>query len=370
MTSDLAVIIPTLNEAETIEKTILLVDAVLTKENLNGQILVVDDNSRDGTIPIVHTLMMTHPDVSILVRQRDHGLSQSIVDGFSEAGKNADILIVMDADGQHPVEKIPEFYRKAREGNDIVIGSRYTAGGEIKNWSFSRRVISRGATFLARVFFPHITDPVSGFFAVRREVVLNAPLKPKGYKILLEVLGKGYWNTVAEIPFSFGPRASGESKLKQQTILEYLEQLLDLLKFTVTNRKSPAYREVSRAVKFMVVGLTGIVVNVGFLFFLTEGFGMYFMLSSLVGIEASILSNFVLNDIWTFGDIPDTRYSRGGRILRFHAVSFGGLLINASTLYFLTTLFGIYYLLSNLVGIFLAFAWNFLVNRRYTWEKA
>ena len=369
MKLDFTVIIPTLNEADTIAKTIMLVDAVLKKENLNGQILIVDDNSRDCTIVIVNNLKMTHPNVNILVRQRDHGLSQSIVDGFHEAGKNSDILIVMDADGQHPVEKIPELYRKVREDNDIVIGSRYIEGGGIKNWGFDRKVISWGATFIARLFFPHITDPVSGFFAVRRDVVLDAPLKSKGYKILLEVLGKGYWNRVAEIPFTFGARERGESKLKQKTIIEYLGQLLDLLKFTVTNKKNPAYREVSRAVKFMGVGLTGIFVNVGFLFFLTEGFGIYFMLSSLAGIEASILSNYVLNDLWTFGDIPDNRYSWGSRIIRFHAVSFGGILINSTTLYFLTTIFGIYYILSNLVGIFLAFAWNFLVNRRYTYGK-
>jgi len=369
MKYDFTVIIPTLNEAETIEKTILLADAVLKKENLNGQILVVDDNSGDGTLSIVHTLKMTHPNVSILVRQRDHGLSQSIVDGFIEAGKNSDIFIVMDADGQHPVEKIPEFYRKVREDNDIVIGSRYIAGGEIKNWSFSRKVISWGATFLARLFFPHITDPVSGFFAIRREVVLDAPLKPKGYKILLEVLGKGYWKRAAEIPFSFGARERGESKLKQQTIIEYVEQVWDIFKFSVSHTDSHGYAEVTRVAKFMVVGLTGIFVNEGLLFLLTEGFGVYFMLSSLVGIEASILSNYILNDVWTFGDIPDNKYSWGSRMIRFHAISFGGIFINVCTLYFLTTIFGIYYLLANLVGIFLAFAWNFVVNRRYTWQN-
>jgi dolichol-phosphate mannosyltransferase len=366
---DFTVIIPTLNEAETIAKTILLVEAVLKKENLNGQILVVDDNSRDRTISIVNDMMMTHPNLSILVRQRDHGLSQSIVDGFHEAGKNAEIFIVMDADGQHPVEKIPEVYRKVREGNDIVIGSRYIEGGRIQKWSFARKVISRGATFLARLFFPHITDPVSGFFAVRREVVLDAPLKPKGYKILLEVLGKGHWDSVVEIPFTFGARERGESKLKQQTIIEYGGQVGDIFRFSVSHTDSHGYAEITRVAKFMVVGLTGIFVNEGLLFFLTEGFGVYFMLSSLVGIEASILSNYVLNDSWTFGDIPDNKYSWGSRIIRFHAVSFGGIFINSSTLYLLTTVFGIYYILSNLVGIFLAFAWNFLINRRYTWQK-
>ena len=369
MEFDFTVIIPTLNESDTIAKTIMLVDAVLKKEILNGQILVVDDNSKDGTIFIVNEMKMTHPNVSILVRQNDHGLSQSIVDGFHAAGKNSGIFIVMDADGQHPVEKIPELYWKVKEGNDIVIGSRYIEGGEIKKWDFTRKVISWGATFIARLIFPHITDPVSGFFAVRREVVLEAPLKPKGYKILLEVLGKGYWHAVTEVPYTFGAREYGGSKLKQQTILEYVEQVWDIFKFSVSHTDSHGYAEFTRVAKFMVVGLTGIFINEGILFFLTEGFGVYFMLSSLIGIEASILSNYVLNDFWTFGDIPDKKFSWRSRIIRFHAVSFGGLFINVSTLYFLTTVFGIYYLLANLVGIFLAFAWNFLVNRRHTWRN-
>jgi len=368
MEFDCTIIIPTLNEADTIAKTIMLVDAVLKRENLNGQILVVDDNSKDGTIFIVNDMKMTHPNVSILVRQKDHGLSQSIVDGFHEAGKNSGIFIVMDADGQHPVEKIPELYWKVKEGNDIVIGSRYIEGGEIKKWGFTRKVISWGATFIARLFFPHITDPVSGFFAVRKDVVLDAPLKPKGYKILLEVLGKGYWRKLVEIPFSFGARESGESKLKQQTIIEYLKQIIDLAKFTITHPKSPAYTEFSRLVKFMVVGFTGIIVNESILYFLTTVMGIYFLLSSLCGIEASIISNFILNDLWTFGNVQN-RYGWGRRLARFHGVSIAGIIINITTLYALTVGLGINYLISNLIGIFLAFAWNFLGNRRYTWRK-
>jgi len=369
MEFDCTVIIPTLNEADMIEKTIRLVDAVLKRENLHGQILVVDDSSRDSTPFIVHEMKMTHPNVSILIRQKDHGLSQSIVDGFRQAGMNSDIFIVIDADGQHPVEKIPELYGKVKEGNDIVIGSRYIEGGEIKNWGFTRKVISRGATFIARLFFPHITDPVSGFFALRKDVVLDAPLRPKGYKILLEVLGKGHWRKAVEIPFSFGTRERGASKLKQQTIIEYLKQIIDLTKFTVTHTESPAYTEFSRMVRFMAVGISGVLVNVGVLYFLTEGLGIFFLFSSIISIEASIISNFLLNDSWTFGDIDDKKYNRISRFERFQAVSVAGVLINISTLYILTTWFGIYYLLSNLIGIALAFAWNFLVNRRYTWRK-
>jgi len=136
----------------------------------------------------------------------------------------------------------------------------------------------------------------------------------------------------------------------------------------VTHSESPAYTEFSRMVKFMVVGFTGIIVNEGILYFLTTEMDIYFLLSSLCGIEASIISNYILNDVWTFKDVQN-RYGWGRRLARFHGVSVAGIIINIITLYSLTVGLGIYYLISNLIGIFLAFAWNFLVNRRYTWRK-
>jgi dolichol-phosphate mannosyltransferase len=368
MTFDFTVIIPTLNEEATIGVTIQTVQEILNKKGLNAQILVVDDNSSDNTPFIVNELRLNQSNIDLIIRQRDHGLSQSVVEGFEKAAST--IFIVMDADGQHPAEKIPELYQNIEDGNDLVIGSRYMKGGEIKNWPNDRKVISWGATSLARLFFPNITDPVSGFFAVRKEVVHNAPLKPQGYKILLEVLGKGQWKRVKEIPFTFRSREHGASKLKEKTIVDYAKQVLDLARFALRNKNSAAYAEIHRAVQFMVVGFTGLIVNIGFLFFLTESVGLYYLLSALFGIEASIISNYFLNDLWTFGDIKDNRYSRVSRLVRFHVVSVTGILINISTLYLLTTMFGIYYIISEVVGIALAFTWNFLLNRKYTWQKA
>ena len=138
-------------------------------------------------------------------------------------------------------------YAEVQKGNDIVIGSRYMKGGGIREWPLKRRVLSVGATFLGRLLFPTITDPVSGFFAVRKLVVLQAPLKPRGYKILLEVLGKGQWQTSTEIPFEFVNRETGASKLKIITIIEYARQVLDILIFSVFHRNNPAAREWKRA---------------------------------------------------------------------------------------------------------------------------
>jgi dolichol-phosphate mannosyltransferase len=275
---------------------------------------------------------------------------------------------VIDADGQHPVHKIPELYMEIKNGADIAIASRYMDGGGIEHWSLGRKIISIGATVIARIFFPNITDPGSGFFAIRKEVLVGAELKPKGYKILVEILGKGYWKTVTEIPFVFGDRAVGESKLKQTTIIEYLKQLWSLTIYTATHHDRPAYKEFERVLKFLCVGVTGVVVNIGLLYILTEYAGIFYLVSSLVGIEASIISNFILNDLWTFNDIPG-KHSKTKRFLRFHVVSITGLIINMVTLALLTEVFGVWYIVSSLVGILLAFTWNFTVNRRITWTK-
>ena len=195
---DLTVIIPTFKEEANIRIIITEVDTVFRKNGLNGEILVVDDNSPDNTIVIVNEIKETKNNLRIIVRSADHGLSQSVAEGFLRA--SSDVLVVIDADLSHPPALIPRMYQEILAGSDVVIGSRYMEGGGIKKWPIKRRVISLGATFLGRLLFPDITDPVSGFFAVRKSVVANAHLKPRGYEILLEVLGKGLWKKEKEIP--------------------------------------------------------------------------------------------------------------------------------------------------------------------------
>jgi dolichol-phosphate mannosyltransferase len=260
--------------------------------------------------------------------------------------------------------------REIRKGNDIVIGSRYMEGGGIKKWPLKRRIISIGATFLGRLLFPDITDPVSGFFAVRKSVLDQAPLKPRGYKILLEVLGKGSWQKDKEIPFEFVDRETGSSKLKIKTIVEYAQQVVDIALFSFFHHQSAAWREWKKIFKFGLVGLSGICVNMGVLYYLTEHIGLFYLVSSIFAIELSILNNFLWNDLWTFrSDLQHKLSSRWHRLVVFHVVSAGGIIINLGLLYLLTSGFGIYYLISNIVGILFAFAWNFMVNRRFTWTR-
>lgn len=220
------------------------------------------------------------------------------------------------------------------------------------------------------MLFPEVTDPVSGFFAVRREVVSGAPLAPRGYKILMEVLGKGRWDSFVEIPFVFRDREEGESKLRADTMVEYLRQCAGIVRFAVTRRTGPVWTEWTKIFRFGLVGLSGIFVNMGLLYALTEIAGFYYLVSAVIAIELSIVNNFVWNDVWTFQSARGLRFGRRiQRFLSFQAVSMGGLIINMLVLYLLADVAGVYYLIANLAGILIAFAWNYAVNRHITWKS-
>jgi dolichol-phosphate mannosyltransferase len=363
---DLTVIIPTFREEANIRNIVKEVDAVFKHSGTNGEILIVDDNSPDGTIGIVTDMKATMPNVNLLVRTADHGLSQSVADGFLHA--SSDIFVVIDADFSHPPSLIPRMYEEIRAGNDIVIGSRYMEGGGIRKWPLQRRVISIGATFLGRLLFPDITDPVSGFFAVRKSVVAHARLKPRGYKILLEVLGKGIWEHDKEIPFEFSDRETGSSKLKIRTIIDYAEQVVDVTLYSFAHRQSAAWREWKKVFKFGMVGISGILVNEGVLILLKEYVGLLLPAASVIAIELSVLTNFVLNDLWTFrSDQKHVLSRRWQRFFSFQLISLGGAAINFIILNALSAYAGMDYRVANILGIFVAFAWNFIVNRRFTW---
>lgn len=341
--------------------------SIFGNSGINGEVLVVDDSSRDGTIQIVQEIATSNPAVRIIVREEDPGLSQSVVEGFSSA--NGDILLVIDADFSHPPSMIPDMYNTVCSGDDIVVGSRYIKGGGIEDWPWRRRIISLGATGLARILVPEVTDPVSGFFALKRSVISGAHLRPRGYKILLEVLGRGNWSTVTELPFTFHDREAGESKLRMSTMTEYAAQVLSIALSALITRSGHVYSEWMRLIKFSLVGLSGIVVNMGLLYLLTEYAGIYYLVSAVVAIELSILNNFILNDIWTFSSRRLIhRYSWIKRLFAFHIIAAGGLLINLGVLYLLTEYSGIYYMIANLAGILVAFLWNFILNRHLTWK--
>ncbi|WP_319579378.1 polyprenol monophosphomannose synthase [uncultured Methanospirillum sp.] len=231
--NSLSIIIPTYNEEENIGRIILTLQKILQNNSIPYEILVMDDNSTDNTQIIVKDISSSSPNIRLIVRFKDHGLSQSVVDGFSRA--QYDLLIVMDADFSHPPPAVIELYN-ALDGNDLAIGSRYIKGGAIENWPVERKILSFGATFLARLLFPDICDPVSGFFGFHRRILNVARLKPRGYKILLEILGKNNWNSIIELPIKFIEREGGSSKLNFKVIFQYIIQFTDIVVFRACHR--------------------------------------------------------------------------------------------------------------------------------------
>jgi dolichol-phosphate mannosyltransferase len=320
----------------------------------------IDDNSSDGTAEVAAALSPKYP-VKVIVRQNKRGLASAVVDGLGYV--ESELIGVMDADLQHPPEVIPHLVRELKSGADVSIASRYVKGGGCQGWGLMRRIISKGAIFLAHLLLPptrKVRDPVSGFFMFNRVVVADAHLKPSGYKILLEILMEGEFQNVAEVGYIFRTRSSGESKLNARQQIDYLKHIYSLMR-----RKG----ELLRFIKFCLVGISGILVNMGLLWLLTEFAGLFYLLSAAISIETSIVSNFILNDFFTFPDrrLPGAK-SFFTRLLKYHLVSITGLGVNMVVLWFLTDVLGIYYLISELGGIAAATLWNYSLSTWWTWK--
>lgn len=224
---DISVIIPTLNEVGNIDAVLSRLMATGKRAGLCLEVIIVDDGSTDGTRERVKQWEMLHP-VRLLARENKRGLGTAVQAGGATA--RGRILVVMDADLSHEPEAIERLIQPIKAGMcDMVIGSRHTAGGSTPGWPFSRRLCSRAATCLAHVL-TDVMDPLSGFFAVRREVITNLPRHVPGFKIGLEILVRGGKALrVKDVPISFHDRREDSSKLCLSVIVEYLRQLKTLM---------------------------------------------------------------------------------------------------------------------------------------------
>lgn len=222
--SRVSLIVPTLNEAENLPRLLARIDAALAGRSY--EVLIVDDGSRDNTVAVCGELARQYP-LTLLVRsQPKDGLSGAVLHGMAQA--TGDYLVVMDADLQHPPERLPAILEPLeRDEADFVIGSRYVKGGSMaQTWGLGRRLLSRAATLLASPIVGRVRDPMSGFFALRRESYVRARhLTPLGYKIGLEMLCKCGVKRVREVPIFFDVRSHGESKLTFKEQFRYVEHL-------------------------------------------------------------------------------------------------------------------------------------------------
>jgi dolichol-phosphate mannosyltransferase len=281
-----SIIIPALEEAANLPLLIPRIAAAMRGRPY--KVLIVDDDSRDGTAAVCDGLAKTYP-VSLHTRRRSaDGLGGAVLAGFSLA--RGELLVVMDADLQHPPEALPALLAPLESGDaDFTLGSRHAPGGTVaERWGLLRRLNSRVATLLARPFAGRsLTDPMSGYFALRRDLLDTAErLTPLGYKIALELMCKCRARLVAEVPIHFGARARGRSKLTLAQQFKYLEHLSRLYDFTFP-RLSPAVKFVVATAVAWVTGLS--------LFLVLSGAGMVPMPAATLSYPAAMLATAVFH---------------------------------------------------------------------------
>ncbi len=241
----LSIVVPTYNESTRLEELVAGVASTLDARRIAGEIVVVDDNSPDGTGQLAERLAERFP-VRVVHREGKLGLGSAVIAGFGRA--RGDVLGVMDADLSHPPSALPGLFAALQALEvDMVIGSRYIPGGGVRDWPWSRRAMSRLACLLARPVVP-VRDATSGLFLVRRAAVEGARISATGFKICLELLSRARVSSVAEVPFVFTDRTAGESKMSSREAVGYLVQLRDLYARRFLSGRAPRlrYRRVTR----------------------------------------------------------------------------------------------------------------------------
>lgn len=289
----ISVIVPTYREVKNIPLLLERLDRLRRAHNLMLEVLFMDDDSRDGSVEAVAASGFDW--ARIIVRTENRGLSPAVIDGFRAA--RYPVLVCMDCDLSHPPERIPQLILGLNAGQQFMIGSRYVPGASTDDdWGFLRWLNSRIATLLARPL-TQIHDPMSGFFAMRKaDFDCAKDLNPVGYKIALELIVKCAFENVGEVPIHFADRIHGESKLTLKEQLKYIQHLRRLYLHRFSNAMYMA--------QFMVVGASGVVVNLGVLTILQfMGLPESFCLAGGIGI--SVVTNFLLNRRFTFSYAKD-----------------------------------------------------------------
>ena len=358
--SDLSLIIPTYNECKNIP--ILLKRLQATLQNIDYEIIIVDDDSPDRSWEIAQNISITFPQLKVMRRTKNPGLSQSVVDGFKIA--QGRFYFVMDSDLQHDEKILPKMYEEISKNDyDIIIASRVPQVRETKSLNFFRQLISGTATLLAYLVIPkNVTDPMSGYFALTAKAYqeVEDKINPRGFKILLEILGHIKNPKIHEINFVFQKRLHGKSKLSSKVIYEYLSAIYDL---SVGKYFSRTF------LKYCIVGVSGVISNQMSLMICKYAFHFSDEISLSIAIEMSILSNFILNNYWTFSEYRARNFRAFLKSLFFfHLVCSGGFIINQAITLQMTSYTGWNILITNLFGILFATIWNFVINSKINWK--
>ena len=341
-------IVPTYHEVESIPHLVARLAAVRESSGLDIELLLMDDDSRDGSEVLVEGLAL--PWVRMVTRKTNRGLSYAVLDGIQLSTR--DTLIVMDADLSHPPEKIPELLAALDDGAEVAVGSRFTEGGSTADdWGLLRWLNSRVATLLA-LPLTTLSDPMSGFFAIRRATVLAGDeFNPVGYKILLELIIKCGCGRVSEIPIHFENRRYGKSALTLMEQLKYIKHLRRLYMYK--------YGTWSHLAQFLVVGLSGLAVNLAVLTLLLRS-SLTKEQSVAIAIMVSMGWNFLLNRRFSFSYARDR--SIVSQFLGFVAACALGAVVNYVVTIRLWALIP-YKQMAALVGVLAGTSFNFVASR-------
>lgn len=374
--TSLSLVVPTYNEGGNIRRLINILSNLLD-QILPGkyELIIVDDDSPDLTWQIALDCQHKYPHLRVIRRQGERGLSSAVIRGWQQA--QGEFLGVIDGDLQHPPEVLLQLIEAICGGADLAVASRHSEGGGVSEWSLLRRFLSRGAQLLGLIILPRVigrvSDPMSGYFLVRRTAIAERKLNPIGYKILIEILGRGQIEQIAEVPYVFQERTIGDSKVTSQQYLDYLRHLFRLRLTTgrLKRVKRFIYLPLKRFLQFGLVGTSGLFVDMTLLYLLFDGLGWGLTRSSLIAAEIAIINNFLWNDRWTFRDASrNQRQFRKTikRLLKFNLICAVGLGMKILLLNLFFNSFGWNAYLSNFLAIILVTAWNFLLSWKLGWR--
>jgi dolichol-phosphate mannosyltransferase len=355
---ELAVVVPCFNERSNIPALVGKLDAAL--KGIAWEVIVVDDDSPDGTAAVARDIASADPRVRCIQRIGRRGLSTAVIEGMLATG--APYLAVIDGDLQHDEQLLPEMLKALKaEKLDIVVGSRYVSGGGIGSWDRSRAAMSGFATRVASLVVRQtLSDPMSGFFMITRPAFERTVrrLSGHGFKILLDLFASTPEPfRFRELPYMFRDRQHGESKLDSLVVWEYGTLLLD---------KLIGWLLPVRFVMFAAVGATGVVVHLLTLRLAMTVFD--FATAQAFATAIAITSNFVINNVLTYRDrrLRGIKFFTG--LLSFYAICGVGAIANVGIA---SALFRHYYTwwISALAGIAVGLVWNYAVSSAATWRQ-
>lgn len=372
-----SIILPTYNESQNIVDILKLIHENIPK-GIQTETIVVDDNSPDGTGKIVEDYIsnikkIAENTIAIIHRKAKNGLSSAILNGVENA--KGETIVIMDSDFSHPPQIIPKMIEAFKQYQcDLVVASRYITGGDIHGWTTKRKIMSKIATLIAKKGLGVKTkDPMSGFFAFKKNIIKGLNFDALGYKFLLELLVKTKGINIKEIPYTFENRKFGSSKLDSSTIIDYFKSVFKLYKYGIINEKQerrPSVRFLSKAARFFTVGLSGLGVNYLVSLLFADGISnLWYIHATIIGIIVSMTSNFILNKIWTFSDRDFTLVRSLKQYGKFVSFSSLGALLQLGIVFYLVDIQNISYPVSLVIAVGLAAFGNFVLNKKWTFKE-